>query len=666
MKREIYTLAAADFPVVNELMKRNSSTLGFLPGQALKESLEDGRVLGAKDDKKSLIAYLLYASYPDYIRLVHLCVDDKYRRQRVAQRLFDALKRSADTQHEIRLNCRNDYPARHLWNALGFVPIDEKPGRAARGTTLTIWQYQLKEPAQRDLFVATVRAATEVVIDAQILFHLGSPPNNTEPAHQLASDSLAETIDLCVTDEHFREIERNSNSEERKRSRRLAHSMRRLSCDRVNAERHVKTLESILPTRTKAERSDINHIALTAASEASIFVTQDERLLKQASVIEDLTGVMIRHPTALIISLYKSANPDEYVQSRVSGLDLDWQRLSASDVSNVVVQLASPNEKHGKIRQVLNSLLSDPQRYIAQKLQSPNGIQAVRITERQGRLLRVNWVRVAPSGSRALYADFIVQDTIAYAVRCGTPLIMFESHALAAELKSACMKAGFLKAADGVLTRFCLAKSVGRCALHNLVDELSPPLDHDIASMSLVELATHCTPVNVIDDGVGRYLVPIKPKFARQLFDVGGADQDLFGYSKLPLMRWENVYYRARTHHKILQAPGWILWYVSGGRKAIIGVSRLDAVECGLPKDMLKKFKKFGVLDWKDLSALCDNDPSREIMCLKFSHTCRFSSDVLLSKLRVFEHRGNVPLQSPRKINADLFTKIFNAGFTGA
>ena len=80
---------------------------------------------------------------------------------------------------------------------------------------------------------------------------------------------------------------------------------------------------------------------------------------------------------------------------------------------------------------------------------------------------------------------------------------------------------------------------------------------------------------------------------------------------------------------------------------------------------MLRKYRKLGVLVWEDLSALCRGDPSREIMCLKFSHTFRFNHPVSLARLRELEGRTDVPLQGPRKIEPALYKRIFDAGFVG-
>ena len=564
MNPKIETLTVDDLPVVDELMKRNSGTLGFLTGEALRQFLNDGHVLGAKNDGGTLGAYLLYASYPDYIRVVHLCVDERLRRQRVAEALFLTLKQSATSQHEIRLNCRNDYAA-GTYGGLWVRSDQREAGPFREGHDPNHVAIRAAGTRQLDLFVAKVGDAIDVVIDAQILYHLDAPlTNNTEPAHQLVSDSLADIIDLCVTDEHFGEIQRKEDEGVRARSRERAHSMRRLTYDRADAERHKATLASVLPTRTESERSDIAHIANTAASEASIFVTQDDRLLRHAAAIGELTGVTVSHPTQLIIDLHQTANPEAYVQSRASGLDLSWQRLPANDLPAVVRQLATPHEKHGRMREALNKYVSDPQRYIAQTLRSPDGIHALRIMEQRERSLTLHVVRVAPNGPRALYADFVVEETIAHAVKCGTQVIHVTSDQLAAELKAACLKAGFVATPDdGAFRRFCIAKSLGRTQLLALLSDLPPPLSASLTDTPSVDLARHCTPVNIADDASGRYLLPIKPQFAKQLFDVGKSGDDLIGFAKQPLMSWENVYYRARTHHKLLQAPGWILWYAS-------------------------------------------------------------------------------------------------------
>ena len=100
----ISPLTLSDADNVDELMKRNSQTLGFLPRKALDEYIRQGTALGAKAASGQLAGYLLYAANPFRFRVAHLCVDDAFRGQHIARRLVDALRAAAITQTGITLH----------------------------------------------------------------------------------------------------------------------------------------------------------------------------------------------------------------------------------------------------------------------------------------------------------------------------------------------------------------------------------------------------------------------------------------------------------------------------------------------------------------------------------------------------------------------------------
>ena len=115
MKITISKLSSADVGAVDDLMKQNSGTIGFLPQVVLEDHLKKEWVFGAKDQDGQLAGYLLYAAYPDRFRIAHLCVSEDFRGQGIARKLLEALKSTATTQKAIRLNCRNDFQAHSLW-----------------------------------------------------------------------------------------------------------------------------------------------------------------------------------------------------------------------------------------------------------------------------------------------------------------------------------------------------------------------------------------------------------------------------------------------------------------------------------------------------------------------------------------------------------------------
>ena len=131
-------LTLTDLESVDELMKRHSQTLGFLPTAALRDYLCNEGVIGAKVNGQ-LIGYLLYGDNRDYFRICQLCVMEQYRGQGIATRLVSFLKESATTQKAIRLRCRRDFSVNEIWPKLGFVPLNEAPGRSKDGHFLTLW-----------------------------------------------------------------------------------------------------------------------------------------------------------------------------------------------------------------------------------------------------------------------------------------------------------------------------------------------------------------------------------------------------------------------------------------------------------------------------------------------------------------------------------------------
>ena len=140
----------------------------------------------------------------------------------------------------------------------------------------------------------------------------------------------------------------------------------------------------------------------------------------------------------------------------------------------------------------------------------------------------------------------------------------------------------------------------------------------------------------------------------------------MFGGNPNILLRWHKVYYRKVAHQNMLKAPGRILWYVSGNIGAIVAVSHLDGVVIDTPKELFRKFRKYGTLEWKDLYDMCDGDVSKSLMLLKFAHTVSFGRDVSLDEIReVFSEDGiGLSFPSPQKIPFDTFNKLFQLGYS--
>ena len=669
MQTIIDQLTVADLDAVDDLMKRHRQTLGFLPKGALQSYLkqEKGGVLGAKTDAGQLVGYLLYAANPNYFRITHLCVLEEYQGQGLAKRLVDNLKESADTQKTIKLNCRRDFPANTLWPKLGFVPLGEKPSRSGNGRSLVIWQLTFASVSQLELFQAkTSSGILDIIIDAHIFFDFDEPDiDKTMPSKALLSDFLVDSLDLWITDELLNEINRQDDPEKRKKSQNRAQNFPTVESDPDLVEGFEKSLKALLPDRRPSQSSDIRQLAKAAASSVKTFVTKDGDLLRNSKGIFDITGLEVVNPTELIIRLYELSQGQSYAPDRIAGFNLRWERLTSSDLVNFSFESLLNGERKGKFREKLESLIVQPNLYECELLRSDNETIAIRVLKSDSdKMLTSPLARVAHSADQALFGRFLIADTVSRAVQKNLNMVNFEDSALTPSLIPELLEMGFIEC-NNSFVRLCFSCYLSRKEVLSMISELCPEVESTYQDMSDFELEQHCSPLVLDSTDQDYFLIPIRPGYATGLIDRDQASYDLFGGDPNVLLGWDNVYYRSKNRHKMLVAPGRILWYVSGKRKEIVAVSYLDDVVIDTTKELFRRFKRFGVLEWRALYEMCGRDPLKELMALKFSHTFLFRKPISLDDIRIVYAKNSAgpSLQGPSRVAPEIFRELFQKGY---
>ena len=663
----ILKLTVADLDAVDELMKPNTRTIGFLPREVLRDHLDKGWVFGASTRDGRLIGYLLYASYLDRFRVVQLCVSRDFRNKGVARQLIETLKMSATSQKVMRLRCRNDFPANSLWPKFGFVPIDERPGRSKEGSLLTLWRLTLALDDQFELFRANVSdTILDVIIDAQIFFDFDRQDSAvTRPSKALVSDLFVDSVNLWYTDELLNDINHHNSLDVRRASRERTGQFIEAKYDPISVELFAESLKQILPSGNRNQLSDINHLAKAAASEVSVFVTRDQRLLKKAGEIEGLINLQVKSPTELILRLNELSDAQAYEPDRVSGLDFQWRRLKSDELSAFPFsRFLDGKEALGRLRTMVESLLVDPNIHELGVLWSGEEPIALRgLTYGSEDTLTISLGRVATSHKGSLIERFLISDTVYRAMLQDLVKVKFDASSLPLSLIQGLSEMGFTRCGDEFI-RFCFARYLDRSDALSEIARSAPQASTNYQSMSSLELERSCSPLTLERDQ-NYFLIPIRPGYALNLFDRQQSSQDLFGGKPSILLRWANVYYRAATHHKMLKAPGRILWYVSGHRREVICVSHLDKVEINTPRELIRRFKKYGTLEWEDLDKMCGGDIARKLMVLRFSHTFPLKRPVPLAEVwKAFDENGiGRSLQSPRGITFDTFKRIFQLGY---
>ena len=667
MRVNISQLISADLDAVDELMKRYNQWLGFLPMEAIRDYLEKGTVLGAKSDDGQLVGYLLYAAYPSYFRITHLCVLEEYRGQGVAKRLINGLKELGKTQKVIKLHCRRDFPANGLWPRLGFVAYGNKPSRSPE-CFLTIWHLILAPDDQLELFQAkTSDENLDIVIDAQIFFDFDEPDSDkTAPSKALLSDFLVDSINLYITDELLNEIHRQYDSQQHDKSLDKYYRSLSLKYEPRLYDGFLESLKGLLPTRTASQASDVRHLAKTAASTVKTFVTRDHALLAKAEEIAELTGIEVVSPVDLIIRLHELSERQSYAPDRVAGLALRWARLKSDDLATFPFDLfLEQRETRGKFREKLESLIAQPNRYECELLWSSDEVIAIRVLDSgSNKMLTSPLARVARCADPSLFGRFLIADSVSKAVEKDLDMVKFEDSALTPRLIPNLLEMGFIKCNDSFV-RFCFSCCLDRQEALSMISELCTESTSDYQNMSDLVLEQCCSPLDLESTNQKYFLIPIRSTYSTSLIDRREASKRLFIDKPDVLLRWDKVYYRTATHYKMLTAPGRILWYVSTPDKRIIAVSSLDEVVIDTAKELFRKFKKFGILEWQDLYKMCSGNLSKELMALKFSHTYPFPEPVSLEVMRTIfkENEVGLSLQGPLKLPPKVFHELFQRGY---
>jgi ribosomal protein S18 acetylase RimI-like enzyme len=134
-----------------ELHKKNSDALGFIPRSRLESYERNGQILIQKEGGDEC-GYLIFGKGWPYLRIYQACIDYDVRRQKHGFSLVSKLVKEAGKRHEkILLRCRENLEANIFWEAAGFSLLRSEPGGKRRNKNINVWQLDIKNPLQMSL-----------------------------------------------------------------------------------------------------------------------------------------------------------------------------------------------------------------------------------------------------------------------------------------------------------------------------------------------------------------------------------------------------------------------------------------------------------------------------------------------------------------------------------
>ncbi len=170
-------------------------------------------------------------------------------------------------------------------------------------------------------------------------------------------------------------------------------------------------------------------------------------------------------------------------------------------------------------------------------------------------------------------------------------------------------------------------------------------------------------PAKITDVAESAYKIPINPSYASSLFDHDLASQTLFCSKPDVLIQDECVYYsgtnmgfppsQAASFGTCLRVK------VSTERVPRAGLfPSLIQAERGRAKTIFKKYRRFGVFDWRDVVKLAGG-ANEEITALRFSHSETFCKPIPWEDMR--DDLKSAPA-GPRPLEYSYFLKLYRQG----
>jgi len=597
------------------------------------------------------------------------------------------------------VRCRRDFAENALWPRLGFIAIREAAGRGQVGTVLTVWRYELR-PLPLLVVAADRRSPTALVaaIDANIFYDIDSEVPGKEEAKALKADWLCEYVELALTDEIYNEIDRHEDPARRQRQRQRVEQFPRLPTNKAREERIGVELRQLFAEASSVnDWSDRQHLAKTIAADVTFFITRDGELIRRADDLYERFGVVVLAPHELVLRLDELRREVEYRPQRLFlGPTVTERRPRAADLAAIAALLHSghpPPEPRRRTVGRLRELLADPDRYEGRVMEKDGGLLVALMIERPlPDVLRVPLLAVSSDSLGVTAARHFVERIAMIAVDEGRRIVEIEPTAGGRRVEDVLAEAGFvrekhawIKFAIPLATSAAgLAADLARvgdlyppCAsiarqFASLLGSMEPEGTADASTTRVAELERVLWPAKLTGMGVPCFIVPIQPRWAKELFDTDLASATLFGAAPALSMNSENAYYRSAAQ-RILTSPGRVLWYVSGdddyaGSMAIRACSSLDEVVVAPPADAYRRFRRLGVYTSKSVLEVAKGDAGRNVMAFRFSQTERFRHRVpfarLQAVLRGHTGRGS-QIQSPLAVDERCFMELYSLGRNG-
>lgn len=665
----------------------NRQTLGLMPKDAFRDSIKKKWVLICLEDDL-IVGYLQFrfTNRTQTLSIVHLCIEKSHRGKGHSEKMVDKLVDIYRYQARgIKLNCRSDYDkAKVFWTRYGFQPKSTRPSRGNDPSVeLVTWWYSF---GIQDLFSINQNDKVKAVLDFNILAKMMQPDEKDSFKEQIAdllSDWLATEVEFHYASETINELFRDKDLSRQTNTRNFLKHFTELNTDKPSLKVLEMELEKIYFGKTDNDVSDRRQLAEAIHSGFPYFITLDDGILKHRKKVLEKHQLKIVKPFQLRSEIDFTANIIDYYPNKLSANNFYTGKLIPKEREGLddLFLSNSTGEKKASFNSIVDEIIARPTGNVTIVKEGKSIVGLIAYYE-ESEYLRVPIIRTKQYSLRQTIFMQNINDLLKLSLeRNKAFLAITDLHITPIEMQILqkygffevdnkwirAVRKGVSKIKDMATLLLSLTKEIPE--LNVTLKELTIRKDDNVY-LDMFSLEKMLWPLKIVDAEIPCFIIPIKPHYARELFDTKAAKAELFGVQPKLIWSKENVYYR-NVKPNVEKFPARILWYASGSKhslrsKAIVCSSYLDEVIVGPAKEMFKKHEKFGIYSWdKDILKLAKGLVGQPIKVLKFSDSEAFDHPVPLDKIKeiLFENSDTYNnFQSPSQIKNSTFMRIYTLG----
>lgn len=647
------------------LAKSQKATLGFLPDAAFTDRINRGHLVVAVIEGQ-VVGYVLFDLRSSQIKLIHVCVDPQQRGENLGKRLLDFVVSNQPMARGMIAHCRRDYVGMNrFWAGSGFQPMNEKPGRALNGSTLTIWWRQLGQPDLLNDLIDFSLDLPIVVLDANVVIDLVGSNHLDRPQREISqllrSDWMMASASFAITPRLNVELNQHEDRDERAHQMAGAQSFSLLpvileKVQEIETE-ILQKVSNLELSRDPSLNSDARFLAEAIHTGADYFVTNDENLVRlTSSWIENEYTTRVTSPQQLIADISRAEQEPLYQPTVLEGIEFAIR--AASELSEEQIVNAFFNSGAGE-------KLSE---FKARYKRSLAGLDLLTINVIIGGSgaplalvgyyvsldnLIVSFFRVAKGKYAATLAYQLCRYMRLISLRSGCSNVVIKDPYMGSMPQQALIDDGFRRDGDSFVA-----------TPKNLVTDansleaganLSPSLVRDIERESW--------PLVVREGITPCVVIPVRPQAAMELFDF--PDNLVSRRPQLGLSRVHS-YFMSTVTLGLKELPARAIWYVSADKKTaerkIFAISRIVESVILNVDDAAARFAHQGVYKKRQIQQLADGNKNVRVLTFEDTYLLRSPlSRTEIAKLKK-QHGVKGNFQSIRAVPAGFFHEVLELG----